>query len=112
VHAFEPAVRFAIAIVLDALAFIVWDVGTRPPVRLIADVLAGVRRPGVLARGTLRFLTGFALLLLAGYVAQPAMPNAQTFTLLETVMIVAALLVEMLVGNDLRAVGRNKTGPG
>jgi hypothetical protein len=106
VGALEPTLRFASAIVLDALAFVIWDVGTRPPVRLIHDVLAGVRHPAVLVRGTLRFLTGFALLLLAGLVVRPAMPTAQTFTLLETWMIVAALLVEMLIGNDLRGRAR------
>jgi hypothetical protein len=102
VSALEPAVRFASAIVLDALAFIVWDVGTRPPLRLFADVAAGIRRPAVAARGAARLLVGLALLLIAGYVVQPAMPDARTFTVLESGMIVAALLVEMLIGNDVR----------
>jgi hypothetical protein len=94
--------RFARAIVFDALAFTIWDVGTRPPLRLIRDVARGVRVPRVLARGLLRFLIGFGLLWLAALVARPGMPTMRAFTLIETGMIVAALLVEQLVGPDLR----------
>ncbi len=94
--------RFALAIVFDALAFTVWDVGTRPPLRLVRDVARGVRVPRVLANGLLRFLIGLGLLVLAALVARPAMPTMRAFTLIETGMIVAALLVEQLVGPDLR----------
>jgi hypothetical protein len=94
--------RFALAIVFDALAFTIWDVGTRPPLRLVRDVANGVRVPRVLAQGILRFLIGFCLLFLAAVVARPAMPTMRAFTLIETGMIVAALLVEQLVGPDLR----------
>ncbi|MDQ6926581.1 MAG: hypothetical protein M3154_10140, partial [Candidatus Eremiobacteraeota bacterium] len=94
--------RFALAIVFDALAFTIWDVGTRPPLRLIRDVARGVRLPRVLAQGVLRFLIGVGLLFLAAVIARPAMPTMRAFTLIETGMIVAALLVEQLVGPDLR----------
>ena len=94
--------RFALAIVFDALAFTIWDVGTRPPLRLIHDVARGARVPRVLASGLLRFLIGSGLLVLAAVVARPAMPTMRAFTLIETGMIVAALLVEQLVGPDLR----------
>jgi hypothetical protein len=94
--------RFALAIVFDALAFTIWDVGTRPPLRLMRDVARGARVPQMLATGVLRFLVGLGLLVLAAVVARPAMPTMRTFTLIETGMIVAALLVEQLVGPDLR----------
>lgn len=99
----EPAVRFAIAIILDALAFVIWDVGTRPPGALLRDLRAGVRVPRVFFAGLLRFGAGMGLLVLAGLIARPATPTGQAFTFLETWMVVAALLVEMLIGNDLRA---------
>jgi hypothetical protein len=83
--------RFALSIVLDALAFIVWDVGTRPPLRLWGD-----------AFGMLRFIFGAALLFAAADVARPGMPTMRAFTFIETGMLVAALLVEQLVGPDLR----------
>ncbi|HZO92794.1 MAG TPA: hypothetical protein VFB22_03415 [Candidatus Baltobacteraceae bacterium] len=96
------ALRFAVAIVFDALAFTVWDVGTRPPLRLVRDVAAGARIPRRLFAGAVRFVLGVALLLLAALVARPAMATARTFTVLETLMLAAGLLVEQLVGPDLR----------
>ncbi len=95
-------VRFAIAIVFDALAFTVWDVGTRPPLRLLDDIETAARAPRRLATGLLRFLIGLGLLVLGALAARPAMPTMRTFTILETVMLIAALLVEQLVGPDLR----------
>lgn len=98
----EIFVRFGLAILLDALAFTLWDVGTRAPLRLASDVAAGVRIPRVLALGVLRFIIGAALLLMAADVARPAIPSMHAFTLLETGMLIAALLVETLVGPDVR----------
>ncbi len=101
--------RFALAIVFDALAFTIWDVGTRPPLRLIRDVASGVRMRRVFVQGVLRFLIGLGLLFLAAVVARPAMPTMRAFTLIETGMIVAALLVEQLVGPDLRRASARRT---
>lgn len=96
------ATRLAIAIVLDALAFTIWDVGTRPPSQLARDVARGARRPRSLAAGTIRFLIGAALLILAGVVARPVIPSKPVFTIVETGTLLVALLVEALVGPDLR----------
>jgi hypothetical protein len=60
----------------------------------------------VLGRGLLRFVLGAGLLLLGALVARPAMPGPKAFTVLETGMLIAALIVEALVGNDLRARSR------
>jgi hypothetical protein len=94
--------RFAIAIVFDALAFVVWDVGTRPPLQLARDMSRGARVPAKLARGIVRFLIGCGLLFLAALVARPGMPTLRAFTLIETGMLIAALIVENLIGPDLR----------
>jgi hypothetical protein len=94
--------RFAIAIVFDALAFVVWDVGTRPPRQLARDVARGARIPRVLAGGVVRLLVGAALLLLAALVARPGIPSMRAFTIIETGMLIAALVVENLIGPDLR----------
>ena len=94
--------RFAVAIVFDALAFTVWDVGTRPPLQLARDIVRGVRVPKVLVRSLIRFALGIALLLLAAEIARPAMPTLRAFMLIETGMLIAALFVENLVGPDLR----------
>jgi hypothetical protein len=101
--------RFALAIVFDALAFTVWDVGTRPPLTLARDVARGVRVPRALAFGIMRFLVGFGLLILAAVVAMPAVRGLRTFTFVETGMLIAALLVEQLVGPDLRRRTRRPT---
>ena len=104
----ETAVRFALAVAFDALALVVWDVGTRPPRRLASDVAAALRRPRNLLAGILRFAVGAALLVLALVVAQPAIPSAQAFTVIETGMLIAALIVEQLIGDDLRRVARRR----
>jgi hypothetical protein len=99
-------VRFALAIVFDALAFVVWDVGTRPPLQLVRDVARGVRARAVLARGIVRFSIGLGLLILAALIARPGMPTLRAFMLVETGMLIAALLVENFIGPDLRRTMR------
>ena len=98
----QIAVRFALAVLADATAFIIWDIGTRPFGSLIRDVGAAFSRPGSLARGALRLIAGGALLLLGGLWTAPAAVDQHTFTILETGLLVAALLVETLIGGDLR----------
>ena len=79
--------------------------------RLIRDVRRGVRVPRVLVQGVLQFLIGLALLVLAAAIARPAMPTMRAFSFIETGMIVAALLVEQLVGPDLRGRWRPRVRP-
>ena len=99
-------VRFAVAIVFDALAFVIWDVGTRPPLQLARDLVRGARVPAKLGSGLIRFAIGCALLYLAAVVARPGMPTLRAFTLIETGMLIAALSVENLLGPDLRRRAR------
>lgn len=101
--------RFAFAIVFDALAFTIWDVGTRPPLKLVGDIARGARVRGSLWRGSVRFAVGFVLLFLAASIARPAMPTMRAFTVIETGMLIAALLVESLVGTELRSGARRRT---
>lgn len=100
------ATRLAIAIVLDALALTIWDVGTRPPSQLVRDVTRGGRRPRSLAAGLIRFLAGAGLLILAGVIARPVIPSKAVFTIVETGSLLVALLVEALIGPDLRRLPR------
>jgi hypothetical protein len=100
------ALRFALAIVFNAMAFVVWDVGTRPPLHLARDVARGARVPAVLARGLVRFAIGAGLLFLAAVIARPGIPTLRAFTLIETGMLIAALMVETLIGPDLRRGAR------
>jgi hypothetical protein len=66
-------------------------------------------RAGALGAGLIRFCIGLLLLALAGLVARPALPTLRTYTVMETAMLVAALIVEQLVGDDLRGAARKRT---
>jgi len=87
----------------------VWDVGTRPPRRLLRDVAAGAREPARLGAGLIRFCIGLLLLVLAGLVARPALPTLRIYTVIETATLIAALIVEQLVGDELRGAARRRT---
>ncbi|HEY4442574.1 MAG TPA: hypothetical protein VGN14_19125 [Candidatus Elarobacter sp.] len=100
--------RFALAILCNALALIVWDVGTRPPQRLAADIVRSLRSPRTLALGTVRFIAGLTLLCAAIVIAAPSIPTARAFSILETGMLIVALLVEQLVGEDARKIVRRR----
>ena len=105
----EIAVRFALAIAFDALAFIVWDVGTRPPSCLVRDVWSGLRRPSAFVSGVARVLAGLGLIVLAFVVARPGFTSSRSFMIIQTGMLIAALIVENLIGPDLRRRVRRRT---
>jgi hypothetical protein len=94
--------RFVVALLADGAAFIIWDIGTRPFGTLMRDIGGSFGRPGALARGILRLLAGMALLLLGALETAPAAVDQHTFTIIETGLLVGALLVETLIGSDLR----------
>ncbi len=105
----EAFVRVACAIVLDALAFIIWNVGTRPPLQLLADVRASVRDVRIFARGLAIGLGGFVFILAATIVLVPAIANSDhDLPFAQTVTLVAALAVELLVGKDVRALASGR----
>ena len=96
--------RVAGAIVLDALAFIVWNVGTRPPLQLLADIRAGVGRPRVALAGCASAIVGFVFVVAATVLLVPAIADpARDLSLAEFVTILVALGVELLVGDEVRA---------
>ncbi len=100
------ATRIALAILLDTGALIIWDIGTRSPRRLIADVRVGVREPSALMRGVLRFLAGAVALYAAASISAPVVTSAFDFTVIECGALITALAVEQLVGPALRTTRR------
>lgn len=98
----EAFVRLAIAIVLDACAFVIWDVGTRAPLRLLSDIRTGLRRPLSIRRGAVRFAVGLAAVFAAAAIAMPVAARVGDVTVVEFLTLIAALAVEQLVGPDLR----------
>jgi hypothetical protein len=97
------ALRIAVAILLDTAAVVIWDIGTRSPVRLIAEVRAGLGRRSSVARGGVRLVAGALALLAAAAISAPVATRAVDFTVIECWALVTALVIEQLVGPDLRA---------
>ena len=95
-----------IAIAMQSLALAVWNVGTRGPRELFDDLSAAFRSRRVLG-GVVRFVAG-ALLLLGGallVIVQLPLPS-QGFAPVELIAIAAALLVELLIGPEIRSAMR------
>src|SRR5579875_3878421 len=60
--ALHAAPVIAAAVLLHALSFIVWDIGTRPPARLLADIRGSASSLRALARALWQFVLGLAIL--------------------------------------------------
>ncbi len=98
----ETALRLAAAIVCDFLALAIWNIGTRPPAQLIADIRSGVRSRATFVRGLAAILWG-TLLLLVGVIALSPTVRSTVLGLVEVYTVIAALVLEQLLGADLRA---------
>ncbi len=96
---FSHALRIALAILLDTAALVLWNIGTRSPLQLWADIRAGWRRPPVVARGVVRFLTGAGALVLGAMVIAPLDVYGSFFAV---GALIAAFVVEQLIGSDLQ----------
>ena len=97
------ALRIGLAILLDTAALLVWDIGTRSPGRLVRDIRDGLRRPSAIVRGIVRLAIGALALLAAATVSAPVATRAIDFTIIECWALVTALVIEQLIGPDLRA---------
>jgi len=109
--AFGEAVwRIAGAIVLEALAFALWNVGTRSPIAFMRSVAAAFRQPRALLAGTLAALIGFIFIAAATVLVLPAIVDVDVeFIPIELGTLLVALVLEQLVGNDLRRLVRGKS---
>jgi hypothetical protein len=95
--------RVVAAILVDACAFFLWNLSSRSPAQLARDIAGGARQAGSAVRGFTRFTAGALLLLAGGVLLLPLALRPQTFTILETWAVITGLLVEHLIGADLRA---------
>ena len=99
----EAFLRIALAIALETVALVIWNVGTRPPRVLFADIRRSISDARALSAGLVRLFSGIALVIVAGAVLLPALPDPlNEFAPLEIFTFVAALIVEVLVGAGLR----------
>lgn len=90
---------------LDTLAFVIWNVGTRSPVALARDIRASLGEPRKMFAGATRFVIGAIFMTAATVLMLTAIADpfadflpAELFTLL------VALAIEHLIGNDVRAL--------
>ena len=81
----------------------VWNLASRSPAQLVRDIGTGVRRPGSAAAGITRAIAGILLLAAGAVVLLPLVLGSRTYLILETWAVLTGLLVEQLVGNDLRS---------
>ncbi len=97
--------RIAGAIVLEALGFIVWNIGTRSPLGLLRDIGAAFRDARKLFAGVICAIVGFIFISAATVLMLPvlALPDVD-FLPAEILTLLVALTVEHLVGSDVRAL--------
>jgi len=98
----ETVLRLAAAIVCDFLALAIWNIGTRPPAQLIADIRSGVHSRAAFMRGLAALIWG-TLLLLVGAIAVSPTVRSSVLGLVEIYTVMTALVLEQLLGEDLRA---------
>lgn len=91
-----------------------WDVGTRSPGRVLAGILAARGDRAGLAAGFARFGAGTIFFLICALLVYLAVPPGifGSYTLVQTAVLVAGLLVELLVGDDVRRMLGLHRGPG
>jgi len=89
--------------VIDACAFMLWNLASRSPGQLARDLSGGLTRPGIAIRGLTRTLGGLVLLAAGALIIEPTAIGSRTYVVLETWTILTGLLVEQLVGPDLRS---------
>jgi len=82
---------------------VIWNLATRSPLRLARDLAGGIGHPARAAGGFARLVWGLLLLVAAAALLLPIAIVGRTFIVLETWTVLTGLLVELLVGADLRA---------
>ncbi|GAC1508395.1 MAG: hypothetical protein NVS1B14_12790 [Vulcanimicrobiaceae bacterium] len=95
--------HLAAAILCAAVGFIIWDIGTRSPARVISDVLSAVRANSFFA-GLVRFAAGLVFVGVSVGLVFFSVPlnEAQHYTLYQMGVFIVALAIELLVGDDVR----------
>ena len=87
------------AILLHAMAFIIWNVGTRAPVQLLKDI------GHFTWRGLWHFTLGLVILIAGAalMLSLTLLDVRHEFATLEAIAVLAGLLVEALLGTTIRA---------
>jgi hypothetical protein len=92
------------AIVLDTLAFSIWNIGTRSPATVLRDIRLRMRDRSSLAAGALRAAIGIIFLTAGTILLVPVVIDLEAdFAVMELFAFLVALGLEHLVGPDIRA---------
>ena len=101
----EALWRIAGAILLETLAFVLWNVGTRSPLAVLSAIRLNAKRPRILVAGALAALVGLIFIAAATVLLLPAIADLEAdFVPIELGTLLVALALELLIGNDLRAL--------
>jgi hypothetical protein len=101
---FDAFLRIAGAIVLETLAFTVWNVGTRSPIDLARDAYRALRDGRGIFIGIVALTIGLVFVAAATILLQPALPSERDFMPIELATFLIALLLERTIGGDLRSL--------
>lgn len=97
--------RVAGAIVLETLAFIVWNIGTRSPIGVLRDVRAALGDGRKLFAGIVCTIVGFIFIVAAAILIVPICADPDVdFLPAELFTLLVALAIEHLIGNDVRSL--------
>jgi hypothetical protein len=92
------------AIVLETLALVIWNIGTRSPAAVLRDVRRA-REKRSIALGVASFLVGLTFVAAATVLLLPAVPDKLDLLVpTEIFTFLVALGLEYLVGDDLRSL--------
>jgi hypothetical protein len=79
-----------------------WNLASRSPAQLVRDLSAGARRPAIAASGIARAIAGLLLLAAGAILLLPLALGSRTYLVLETWTVLTGLLVEQIIGPDVR----------
>jgi len=102
----QTVARIAGAIVLETFALAVWNVGTRAPFTVLKEAMRALQDRRALFAGALSLVVGLTFVAAATVLLLPAVANVHVdFVPLMVFTFLAALLIEYLIGGDLRRFG-------
>ena len=101
----DAALRIAGAIVLETLAFAVWNVGSRSPIDVLRDAYRAIRERRGLFSGIVALAIGGVFVAAATILLQPAIADpVRDFVPVELATFLIALALDQVIGGDLRAL--------
>jgi hypothetical protein len=109
----DAFLRIAGAIVLETLAFVVWNVGSRSPIDVLRDAYRAFRTGRGLFTGIVALAIGLVFVAAATILLQPALNDTdRDFMPVELATFLIALGLDRLIGNDVRGLAAREPSGG